>query len=631
MKQDLRLYSFYRNKKKAQGFALAEIVVALFFVTLVTFLIGALAQQVMKFSKKSRQISAVIELRTKTAGMMRDPDGWLAKMRAMTVPAAAGDPAAIAFNSCLPAANDPSAKSFTCPDENLSIPYEDLAPDLQKITLDGKFKVMETPIRDSMGTYIAGTTNNRVFLSNDGVECKSSPKETTCPLQSIGYFLRENAGVNLDPGNVKFVVKVEMNPAVAHNVTPMRPQYMTMDIGTSYSRVATNSCEDGLVFTGIQTDGSARCEDAHNPCTGGKVQVGYVAGGPVCEDPVAVAATCDTAKGEKVILDPVAKKLICAKGSPCQTVGTFTGFYSGSGEPMCSTSCGSGTVQMGMTGNTAACKTVAPCDPLTQSLTYDGDSFSCVDGRSIASTDGNDGGNGNDGTAGLNGSVVLPPECKAGMAISVNSSGTGFTCVAPPKPPIIPPTPLCITNPAACPVDDACENGTLGNDLKRVFIKSTDWKWDPSSVCDDGYVLQNSAGAYTVRTFDERPSAASLPIDLKFATYREPDGLRIVAEGTYGRKVLFSTCQLSTDNEGGGHYGLKKPPNVTIRSFSIQVPEGTLRLKVDRKNNDSPSYVSLRGFCKTFKEQSLKPQSGAKTGSKVRNEFQADVEGYGKN
>ncbi len=370
---------------RTQGFSLAEVVVALFVVSLVLIVLGSLGQQAINFSKKSRQISGVMELRSKTATLLRDTDKWLPKMRAVIPDTSV--PAPKALSSCIPSEDDP-AIGYDCPVEVFSAAQLDAEPGLRELTDNNKFKVMDTPIVDAMGTPIAGRAAAPVYLNEDGLECKLTPSATSCPLRSVGYFFRENVGATTNPGNVKFVVKVEMNSDYrAKQVIPMKAQYMTMNLGTSWEEKSSNptgpsACVLPSVFKGIQTDGTPRCEDPDKLCSAsGKIQVGYDASGPICQDPLPVATTCGT--GEKVILDPVTKTLICSSGSPCSTGGTFTGFYSGSGEPMCSTTTACTEVnhiQMGLDSTTGkpVCKPVATCDPAGEVVTYNGSSFQCV-------------------------------------------------------------------------------------------------------------------------------------------------------------------------------------------------------------------------------------------------------------
>lgn len=361
--------------KNKTGFALAEIMVALFVTTMAIVLVGGLTQQVINMNKSSKQIAAVIEMRTKIAALSKDSDAFVNKMRT-TFP----DPSAPALESCIPSVIHP-ASTFDCPAvmSAAELLSNNFSPE---DTENGRYKVSKIDIYDPRGEKIAPR-----HLTDNGSDCTLADPNTNCPFMSEGFLFRENSAGN--PGAVKFVSRVSMNPGYKkNNTTPIKPVLMSVDLGTAWSKSSNSpgqACSNNQVFQGIETNGSARCVDPTKPCPAGLIQVGYDASGPLCEDPALLS--CLTT--EKPILDPVGKKLVCSSSSPCTDTGkTFTGLYAGTGEPICenpTTKCSSGSVQMGQKSDgTPDCYAVTTCSG-GKTLSFDGTAFTCVNaGRDLS-------------------------------------------------------------------------------------------------------------------------------------------------------------------------------------------------------------------------------------------------------
>lgn len=131
------------NKLNYKGFAIAEIVVALVMVSLVTLLVGALGTQVMNLSKSSKQTAAVLEMRTKTNAISRDlvsnNSTWLNKMR--------GDLETQGiYAACIPDSKT-APTTFHCPGNDITL----IANDFELAKLAEGLQISSAPIVDRMG------------------------------------------------------------------------------------------------------------------------------------------------------------------------------------------------------------------------------------------------------------------------------------------------------------------------------------------------------------------------------------------------------------------------------------------------------------------------------------------------
>lgn len=352
--------------------------VVLFITTIAIALVGGLAQQVMSMNKSSKQIAAIIEMRGRIAALSKDPDTFLNKMRSVIPPGSS-----VSLEACIPTVTNPGSTKYTCP--NVLSDDELIAERISnEDTENGRYKVSKVPLYDPRGELIAPR-----YLTDTGAECTHSNPETKCPFMSEGFMFRENASSDGDPnpfpGSVKFVSRISMNPKFPKSGgTPMKAMFMSVDLGTGWRKSSTKVCPEFQVFQGINEDGSTKCVDPTSPCPSGEIQVGYLADGPICEDPSKLS--CLTT--EKPILDPVGKKLLCSSNSPCTDPGkSFTGFYAGSGEPICENpknQCTAGSVQMGEKDGNPLCIAVVKCSA-GEAISFNGSKFECTKvGREIA-------------------------------------------------------------------------------------------------------------------------------------------------------------------------------------------------------------------------------------------------------
>lgn len=352
------------------GFSLAEIIIGLFIVSLITVLIGALGQQVAQFSNKTKQIGTVLELRTRLAAVSKDSASFIEKMQSVS---AGGT--SLKYQTCLQNAEN-TLSSFSCPPVKpdllnpLSSSYD---AELDKHA-NGIFKVTDTEIVDSNGEKIAGTIDNPFYLSADGFECSATPKNKKCPLMSTGYFFRSNQDTNSDPGSVKFVVKVQSNPEATlanSGTTPIKAQYVSIDLGKQWSD-SIPPCPGASIQVGVRRDNSPMCLMPIN-CGANSILVGVKQdASPNCKS----LPSCPSNK--RIVLND-AGNLECVGNSPCDVGQAHLGYYSGTSDPICSSpaSCSADQVLVG-----TRCQTIESCVG-SERLTFENNTFSCSEVATI--------------------------------------------------------------------------------------------------------------------------------------------------------------------------------------------------------------------------------------------------------
>jgi len=363
------------------GFAIAEVVVALFFVTMAIVLVGGLGQQVANFAKRSSQTGAILELRNMSNSITRNTEGWLNSMRSSQHTNGI-------FAGCIP---DPQSNiaTYSCPAVDSKYLQD---ADLFEISEKGTYQIVSAPLVNSSGDLIAGSENSPIFYTSEGRLCETS-NSAQCPLKSTGYFLRSNSNTNQDPGSVKFVIKVERNQRnVASNSTPMKAQYITMDIGDDWKKMNANfggTCPANTIKVGYLSTGKPSCINPTAPCSNSsQMAIGLNANGtPICK-----ALPDCSSSGGNIVLNQAGNDLVCSTASPCGPNTLFLGYFAGSGQPMCSSSsikCPTGQVQVGTkisAGNiTAECEALPNCNDANQRLSFNGTKFECTSAAVVMS------------------------------------------------------------------------------------------------------------------------------------------------------------------------------------------------------------------------------------------------------
>jgi len=359
--ETLRRRASLRNKN-SQGFTIVEIAVSLVIVTMAIALVAGLGQQVMDLARRSKQTAAVIELRSKGNAITRNLESWLGKMRSSIHTGAT-------FAACIP---DPSAASsiFDCPAVDAGLLNSDA--ELKRIA-GTQLHASSVALVDMMGDKLAGSTNAPVFYDLEGRVC-----DTNCAFKATSYMLRSNPLADSNPGNVRFVVKLEAQ-ASAQRQAPVRTQYLTIDVGSEWQQ-ATGFCPSGSIKVGYLSSGKPNCINPSKKCAAGTIHLGLDSNAdPICKTP----PTSCAGTGGNIVINAAGDDLVCAASSPCSSGKIFLGYYAGTGAPMCSgldISCPSGQVQIGITQNganlEAQCKALPSCQD-SQKLSYDGSQFVC--------------------------------------------------------------------------------------------------------------------------------------------------------------------------------------------------------------------------------------------------------------
>ncbi len=368
------VFSSKKNIRR-KGFAMAEAVAALFIVCFAIALVAGLATQVTNLGKSTRQTAAVVELRNKNNAITRNTDDWMSKMRSSLATNGI-------YAACLPH-NGASSSVYKCPAPNNSILDRDA--ELKRIA-GTQLHVVSAPIVDMLGDTLAGTEDAPLYLDLDGRPCTDATASTRCPLKSTGYFFRTNPLTNANPGDIRFVVKVERNALAVQttaNTTPVKNQYLSIDVGSQWLNVG-GFCPSGTLLLGY-LNGTPYCVNPAKTCAAGKISLGLdAAGAPICQTP----PTCDKSG---IALDSKTNTLVCSLNTPCENSQIFLGYFSGTGTPMCSSttlSCSSGSVQVGMkevSGKLeASCEKLPSCKD-SEKIAYDGTKFQCQN-ASLAST-----------------------------------------------------------------------------------------------------------------------------------------------------------------------------------------------------------------------------------------------------
>jgi len=369
----LGTYMHFRKR----GFAIAEVVVALFLLSMVLALVGGLGQQVMNFAKRSAQTSAILELRGMASTITREPSSWLNKMRSSA--ASSG-----LYAGCIPDMNA-AVSTFVCPAAMSTAELQAYDAELAEIA-SGQYFALSAPIIDYNGNVIAGTLDAPILLNNEGRVCTNA-SESSCAFKSLGFFLRSNSTTDADPGNIKFVIKITKNYSAANASTaPMKNQYLSMEIGDTWKKVdifAGDTCPAGTIKLGYLVTGQPRCINITDPCQNNQFLIGINSSGDsICKSIPNCAPT------EHISLNSGGTDLVCvSQQTPCGASNIFLGYFAGSGEPIChglNISCSAGELQVGVnvdpTGNvTAQCTNAPPtsCPDANQRVAFNGIEFSC--------------------------------------------------------------------------------------------------------------------------------------------------------------------------------------------------------------------------------------------------------------
>lgn len=96
-------------------------------------------------------------------------------------------------------------------------------------------------------------------------------------------------------------------------------------------------------------------------------------------------------------------------------------------------------------------------------------------------------------------------------------------------------------------------------------------------------------------------TSADRQIDLDYATYKAANSARITAKLANGSsKVIFEPCLISTHKDVESRCMSSpgtRPIDGSIRDFRVVVPKGTVELKIQGLDNNTPWYLRVKGLC----------------------------------
>jgi len=149
------------------------------------------------------------------------------------------------------------------------------------------------------------------------------------------------------------------------------------------------------------------------------------------------------------------------------------------------------------------------------------------------------------------------------------------------------------------PIDPVC--ATSGPRI-NVFPPATILQYGVLINCANGFELNNAtfgadSGIYTLNALVPGGSCAD-ELDVDFATYLVPDGLRVTGVTSAGQSyLLIDSCELQTWNSSDPTGGQVRPPGDTIRQIRVVLQPGTIQLNFDFRGVVSPMYVQVLGLC----------------------------------
>jgi len=92
--------------------------------------------------------------------------------------------------------------------------------------------------------------------------------------------------------------------------------------------------------------------------------------------------------------------------------------------------------------------------------------------------------------------------------------------------------------------------------------------------------------------------AQARTIDIELATYKAPDHVRITGVDASGTEyALVDTCHLQTATYGDPTDGCTRPPDDSIRQYTVGIKAGTTSLSFDMTDACTPTYMRVLGLC----------------------------------
>ncbi|MEZ4815910.1 MAG: type II secretion system protein [Bdellovibrionota bacterium] len=347
------------------GFALVELVVLLGAIGVATAIVASLFQQVAKVSKRSSLSGTIVDARSKVNAISKNPDPWLNKLRGQYS----------IFSSCIPNAKATSGSTYSCPQPMDKDTLEQRDPQVAELAGTQLYAISHE-IEDSLGERIAGSLDSPVYLDESGRPCTDENASSRCPIKSVGYFLRSNASTSGNPGDVRFVIKVEPNMQAMSEGgrTLFKPEILTIDLGQSWKDqskpITKDSPLSGALLLGYKLDGTPYYNKPGEKCPSGEFLTGLSDAG------TAICQTLPTTCSGKLVLDAKSSGVSCAQESPCSSNEVHVGYYAGTGGSICQgigVECAADEI---LTGS-STCVRLPTCSD-TEVVSFNGTAFSCA-------------------------------------------------------------------------------------------------------------------------------------------------------------------------------------------------------------------------------------------------------------
>lgn len=121
--------------------------------------------------------------------------------------------------------------------------------------------------------------------------------------------------------------------------------------------------------------------------------------------------------------------------------------------------------------------------------------------------------------------------------------------------------------------------------------------------CLSGFEMNNfqitknsTTSTYTITSSSAAGTIGSTPLEVDLATYAAPNFLIINSTASGVSTQLLDQCQLQTADYSDPTLGAQRPPEDSIRHFSLTLPPGTQSITFTL-DNSTPYYVRVLGLC----------------------------------
>jgi hypothetical protein len=116
--------------------------------------------------------------------------------------------------------------------------------------------------------------------------------------------------------------------------------------------------------------------------------------------------------------------------------------------------------------------------------------------------------------------------------------------------------------------------------------------------CSGGFEMNNPPQQIFTLPSSSPNGAAARTLDIEIATYKAPDHVSITGVDASGAQyALVDSCHLQTSTSSDPTDGCSRPPDDTLRQYTVNVKAGTKSLTFDWSGACTPTYVRVLGLC----------------------------------